>query len=269
MKAGFDFGSTLTKVVWHKGDYHYASTADQPLESILDQIKQDGVKTLNITGIGYFTIPLPEDFIHKFPQGDPLEQETHLQARGAKKLLELEGKDLQNILIVSIGTGTSFTFFSNGQIEKYPFGNSQGGGYLEKQAIILGLQNYQELAQYAERGTPCDLLVKDKIPATVGSLYGEIVIANFGRATKETSKEDLAASSVNQVAVAIIRDMMKMNLMEKYKVPNDIVFVGSTVKAFPYLREKLSFYNTFLGKNLHFPSKGEFASALGAYHSED
>ena len=116
MKAGIDFGTTLVKAVWKKGDYRFASTAEMPLEQIIENMKSDSIRKVHAAGINNTLI---NDFEVYRTSGDQVQNEIELQAKGAKELLSLSGHRLEKFLIVSMGTGTSYTFVGD-TIERFP-----------------------------------------------------------------------------------------------------------------------------------------------------
>jgi len=266
MKAGVDIGSSLVKAVWIKEEgYKLFSTADTPLEEIAQELKEDGIKRINVVGIGshadYF-----KDFDIKTTEGDKIENEVRLQARGVKKMLE--NPDI-SFLLVSIGTGTSYTLVKGEKVIRFPLGNSISGGYINGLGKVLGMQDYNELVKLSAASMPLDLCVKDMIPEKAGTFEGELIIANFGKGTADSEKGRAYASVVSSVAVTSIRDIMLMNMMPAFQPPKDIVYIGSTVSRTPLLKNLLNQYSIMIGKNPHFPKNGEFALAMGAYHMEE
>ncbi|MBI4140800.1 hypothetical protein HY485_03095 [Candidatus Woesearchaeota archaeon] len=291
MKAGIDFGTTLTKAVWKKDDkYVFASTKEKSLQKIIDEMKKDGVDKVQVEGVKYtqkYANELWDNlFMVRRSNSDPIISEINCQAVGARELLLFEGKSIDEFLLVGMGTGTSYSFVINNVTSHYPIGNSIGGGFMRGLAHLFGVHRYSELVSRAERGNLLDLRVKDVLAEKKDVFEGELVIANFGRANagdclsdfldKASGRErnklnDVCATIVHCVAVATIRDVMLSSLTvdENQAVPEDVIYVGSTIAYNPVLQKMLNGYSYAIGKTPHFPANGAFALAMGAYLKAD
>jgi len=265
MHAGIDFGLTLTKAVYEKDGFQFLSTSEKPLEQILKELKEAGTQKITRAGQGYKESfnALFDGLEVKTPDGDPIKSEIELQANGARKLLELDGRTIDEFLLVSIGTGTSYTFVRPDGATHYPFGNPMGGGFIRGCARILDLSP-THLARRAERGKPADLLFKHALPQTKGTPEGELVISHFANITEDTPSTDVCASVINTVATLITRDIMMLDSFPHQK-PKHVVYIGSTMELMPSLQKKLELYQPFIQKELHFPNHAAYALALGAY----
>lgn len=277
MKAALDVGSSLVKAVWKRGEeLHFASTADYSLQRILASMNSDGVRDVLRVGNG----PVSEesltrtikqagaDFNVRTISGDPIDTEIRLQAAGARKLLEQSAQRPASFLLISVGTGTSYTFVSEDSYKHFQFGNSLSGGTLLGEAKALGFGSYDAFAAAASRGTPQHLLYKDLLPALAGSLKGEFVVSSGGRLYEDSSLEDRCATKVSSVGIATLRDTLILGEIPPFSSTQDIVYIGSTIARTPLLKGMLAGYSSALGKKPHFPKNSEFALALGAYHSE-
>ncbi|MBI4918527.1 hypothetical protein HY837_01245 [archaeon] len=111
-----------------------------------------------------------------------------------------------------------------------------------------------------------ELLIKDKLPEKEGTLQGELVIANFGKAKVDSKKEDLYATLLSTIAITVTREVLIREMIDKFpKTSQNIVYVGSLVSSSLKLREELTKYTHMIGRTAHFPEKGEFSLALGVY----
>lgn len=278
MIAGIDFGSTLVKAVWKRewkeGDvidrfnsyFKYASTRTYTLENIIEQLKNDSVTRLNIVGIHYKGEALP-GFELKFQKGNPIEEEISMQVEGTKKLLALDGIDyLKDFLIVSIGTGTSYTsvrnaFFEGEYAQHFPIGNSISGGFILGLGKCLGAKNFKEIVECARNGKPADLLIKDVLPSTKEPQQ-DYVIASFGKEAKTI--DDVYATVISAVATATVKDILAMGVNPEFNHRN-IVYIGSSVQHNPVLKAQLELTTKIFKKNPYFPRKCAYALAMGAY----
>ncbi|MBI2102416.1 hypothetical protein HYT55_01135 [Candidatus Woesearchaeota archaeon] len=277
MKAGLDVGSSLVKAVWEReAVYRFASTADYSLQGIIASMKHDGVSKILRVGNG----PLPEqDLTQAITQagadvevqtlpGDPLDNEIRLQAAGARKLLERELQQPESFLLVSLGTGTSYTFVSGDHYQRFPLGNSLSGGTLLGESRALGFASYGAFAAAANRGTPQHLLFEELIPALSGTVQGKFVVSSGARLTENSFLEDQCATKVSTVGIATLRDVLILGNISPFSSTQDVVYIGSTINRTPLLKGMMTGYSTALGKKPHFPKHGEFALALGAYLTE-
>ncbi|MBI2665395.1 hypothetical protein HYX12_02115 [Candidatus Woesearchaeota archaeon] len=271
MKAGVDVGTSLVKVAWiNDGHFRFSSTADVKLEEITRQLSADGVRRIHLAGIGYSDDRAKyfKDFEVRTAEGDPIENEVRLQAEGTRRLLQDSGYQGDSFLVVSIGTGTSYTLVTKDGATKFPIGNSLGGGFINGLGQVLGARDYTELATESTQGMPLDLCIKDMLPDKAGTFEGELVVANFGKATPASERSSAYASVISTVAIATIRDIRLLGMIPHFQPPDDVVYVGSTVARTPVLKNLLQAYSAVIGKNPYFPEHGEFALALGAYHMQ-
>lgn len=269
MKAGVDFGSSLVKAVWmNNGNYRFSSTADFGIDELTRQLYDDGVRKINIAGIGYDRhAEYFKQFQTNIPEGDPIQNEINMQADGARQLLKNEGYQGNRFLLVSIGTGTSFAIVTDNETKKFPYGSSIGGGFIDGLGRILGSKSYKEIADESLKGMPLDLRIKDMIPSKAGTFEGELVIANFGKGESDSKMPDVYATEISTVAINTIECILVRDMFPEFH-SDDIVYVGSTVSITPLLKKMLQDYSKIIHKNSYFPEHGEFALAIGAYQIE-
>jgi len=272
--VGLDFGSTLVKAVWKQGEYKFASTKDKGLPEIVEDLRNAGVREVQVEGVRYRPDRLPQDFTVRKGVGDSIESEITAQVEGAKELLRIANDPVAEFLLVGMGTGTSYTWVTKEAYVRYPLGNPLGGGFLDGMLKFSLHTGYERFLAWASHGRPLDLCIKDVVPEKEGTFEGELVIANCGKAKEDSRIEDWCASLVNCVAVATARDvMLAHHMLEKERVilqdvmyvGQDVVYVGSTVAFNPVLQSMLDKYTRLVGKVPHFPPHGAFALAMGAY----
>ncbi|HSD12531.1 MAG TPA: hypothetical protein VLC10_03155 [Patescibacteria group bacterium] len=272
MKAGIDCGTSRIKAAWRDagGMHRFFSSSD--VCEVADRLKKEGVTKLRVTGIGG---RVPEGFDVVGPADDPIADEIALQSEGARRLLAAQGGPDAGFLLVSVGTGTSYTLVPDrGDPRRFPLGNAIGGGF------IAGLAAWQAVDRsaidgFASRGRPRDVLIKDLVPAKDGTLEGEFVVSHFGKdevmgacVIPEGGRplDDYCATIVHCAAVTVIRDVMLIGMIEGFAA-EDVVFIGTPVAKMTALVGHLSRYAAALGKRAHFPENGEYAAALGALYA--
>jgi type II pantothenate kinase len=187
--------------------------------------------------------------------------ETRLQAEGVRWLLKEQGLTHEEFLVVSVGTGTSYTVYSGGKTEKLPFGNPLGGGFIAGLARGAPLWVVADLVAKGG-GDSLDLLYKHVFPDKAGSLEGEFVISHFARKVEKRSAEQYYTSVLNTVAVAVARDLLMYRAMRQ--LPQQVVFVGTCVNEMLPLALMLQMYAGGLGFVPVVPANGQYSAAIGA-----
>lgn len=274
MKAGIDLGTSGVKLAWQaeNASYRFSTCGHEELEERLADL---GVMRLRYTGIGG---AMPPGYPASGPPDDPIADEIALQADGAKRLFGWQDGPQGDFLLVSVGTGTSYTLVpASGEPRRFPIGNAIGGGFIAGLAAMQVL-DVSEVEGHASRGAPLDLLVKDLVPAASGTLQGEFVVSHFGKigvprftpeelADGADPLDDLCATIVHCAAVTVIRDVLVLGMVPGFAA-DDVVFIGTPVAKLASLRGHVARYASALGKRAWFPEKGEYAAALGALHAD-
>lgn len=285
--AGVDKGSSLTKVAFkdNDGNWIFLSTADHHPSAIARELANRGITELNVCGINRLD-PTFQDFKINCLPGNPIDNEIKLQANGVREMLRDAGYNIKKFLLVSVGTGTSYTFVQEKTATRFPIGNSLGGGFLN------GLAHYLHIGN--ELWNPCDalsdsdsldLLVKDLMPVTSGTAMGDIMVANFGKIKTRSSAglNAIKTALLNVVAIAVSRDITILNLISgltgKHAIlyvigtllkmrgkNNATVVIGSAIQRSANLRKMIS---SHCKKHLNimpiFPDNAAYALAIGAY----
>ncbi|MEL7338965.1 MAG: hypothetical protein AAGM67_00660 [Bacteroidota bacterium] len=250
--AGVDGGCSTTKVSWFAdrkgGAVVSMSTHDNDLESMIQIMKKDGITHIMPTGIN-----VPETLTSQFevlePKGDPISWEIKCHTVGVKLLMN--DPFPWNCLIVSLGTGTSYTRCLFGKPFKIPIGNALGMGYLKGVGSFVtgdGGQalTSQELDVCAARaeGESLDLKVKDFLPDHPAK---DLVVSHFGAATwnDRNHKAERALSHLNVVTTSIAKDIGVYGLFCKH-----VIFVGGGTQM-KTMMSQLKDWVTFLGKEAH------------------
>jgi pantothenate kinase len=261
-KAGIDCGSTLVKAVWMAGPHLRLATLSDNVaaQAAIQTMRSDGVKHIRLTGTGAADFPA-SDFA-KVTRGDGIDDEIRMQADGTRWLLSRATASApRKFILASVGTGISYTTVSGRKAKRSPLGSSHGGGTIMGLAGLVGITDFAALTAAAARGTPPDLLVKDKLPATNGTPTGELIIAHFAKAN--ASVDDTCAGIFSFAAASVFKDLAVLRMIPFS--PKDIVIVG-TVGGCEVFQSYLKKFAPFLkaGTNLHFPAQGEYAAAAGA-----
>ncbi|MCS7075114.1 MAG: hypothetical protein NZ455_00290 [Bacteroidia bacterium] len=272
MKAGFDVGSTLIKVVWQEDNHwQFDSTAHQPLDVLLRNLQRKQITQLHITGIGLNYLPLINGFELRKRKGDVIMAELLNQVAGVNYLLAQQGKShIQDYLLVSIGTGTSYTRVRGASVRKFPLGNALAGGFLYGMSKFLGYNRYTDFLNIAKEGKleNVELLLKDKIAETASKPEGNLLVAHLAKAQPHSSKSDVQMGFLNMIAISAIRDIVLIDLVPEFSGFKQVVCIGSSIENDNPLKSLLIHYQDFIQKELVFVQHGAYANALGAYHLE-
>jgi len=217
----------------------------------LNKLKLEDIAQIRMTGVGSSYIT--QDF---FGIETVIADEFEAVGLGG---LYISGLD--ESIVVSIGTGTSFVY-SNKEKTEHIIGSGVGGG------SILGLSNkmfnfrdFNLISHLAENGdlTHVDLLVRD-ISKEVPGLSGDATASNFGNVNDDAKPEDLASGVVNMVFQSI--GTMAV-LSARLKKVDNIIFVGSVVNI-PQGQKSLKQFVELYGVNIVLPENARFSTAIGA-----
>ncbi len=256
---GIDIGSSTTKFALVKNGKcikQFRKPDDQSFEEALEEFGYAGVKRIAITGVG-------ASFIKGDIHGVPTKRTDEFTSvsRGA---LNLSRK--HNCLVVSVGTGTSFTRIT-------PFrtwhlgGTGLGGGPLKGlSGKICGTDDMEELQQLAAKGDlhEIDLQLMDVCEGTISNLKPNTTVANMNKLSDKSTKEDLAAGLCNLIFQGI---GVMASLAIKRHCTKNIVLVG-TITDWPIAQRSLDEVAALHNVRFIIPEHAAFATAIGAALAE-
>ena len=255
MKAGIDLGTTLIKICYKKNNkYYFNSFNYSEVNKLVKLLKKENITEANIVGIN--KLPKQLSFIKPkrglSSSSEKINHEIKTQVKGLKKLSRLPNK----FLLVSIGTGTSYTRVNKNNIKKIELGNSLGGGFILGLAKLLEYKNWKDITNKAKKGHH----------KNVDIYYQDLIVSNLGNLSKNmsrhVSKNDIAAGIMNIIAITTWKDI------EIYNQDKNIVIIGGALKNNSYLKKLLKNYLTKSKRKVYFISNGEFANSLGAFESD-
>jgi type II pantothenate kinase len=256
---GIDIGSSTTKFALVKNGRcikQLRKPDDQSFDEALEEFGYAGVKRIAITGVGASYI---KGNIHGVPTKHA--DEFSSVSRGA---LQLAHK--HNCLVVSVGTGTSFTRVT-------PFrtwhigGTGLGGGLLKGlSGKICGTDDMEELQQLAAKGDlhEIDLQLMDVCEGTISNLKPNTTVANMNKLNDQSTKEDLAAGLCNMIFQGI--GVMATFAIKRH-CTKSIVLVG-TITDWPIAKRSLDEVAELHNVNFIIPEHAAFATAIGAALAE-
>ena len=256
---GIDIGASTTKFALVKNGKcvkEYRKPDEQSFEDALESFGYAGVKRIAVTGVG-------SSFIQGNLHGIPTvhRDEFTSVSRGATKL----SRKL-NTLVVSIGTGTSFTRIT--PIRAWHVGGTGlGGGMLRGlSGRLCQTSDMDELQALAAKGDlhAIDLQLKDVFEGTLSHLTPEATVSNMEKLTEESMREDIAAGLCNMIFQSI--GVMAVFAAKRH-LTRTIVMVG-TITDWPIAQRSLDEVAALHNVKFIVPDHAAFATAIGAALSE-
>ena len=170
--------------------------------------------------------------------------------------------NLDEALVVSMGTGTAFVRADKNEV-KHLGGSGVGGGtILGLSTLMLGKSDVDSVLALAEKGDlkNIDLTVSDIFSAQVQTLPSDLTAANFGKIKSTASDSDIALGIVNMVFETI--GMLTVFAMKNDSI-TDVILTG-TLATFPQAGTVFSKFHDLIGLKFTIPPDAVFATALGA-----
>jgi type II pantothenate kinase len=254
---GVDAGSTLTKLVYEEdGRMHYKKFPTYDHLFIRNFLKLGAADSVVVTG--------GRADLWREAESVPL-HEFDAVTQGTRELMKLQGKSLDEFILVNIGTGTSFFQVKKGEYERMLGSGIGGGMFMGLGTRLTGVTDFQELARLAGGGTRqnADLLVGDIYREEEVGIAPHLTAANFGKSPSSTeSPGDRLRSLTNMMAETLI--LLSMSIATHLPKPV-LVFVGNGVEGNAALQADLGSFKAWLGYEPVFPDNGGYAGAIGAY----
>lgn len=194
MYLGIDFGSTSTKIVLmddYKVIEKHRIFQDKSYLDVLNNMDLSKVEKIMIAGAG-------ASFVEGDICGIKTEKAEELKAVG------LGGYFLSNLdecMVVSLGTGTSFIYVNRDHSE-HVGGCGIGGALLIALAKTgLGIDDVNEFMKLACSGdiNKADLLIKDISKTDIDYLAGDVTVANMAKLDRNSAPSDYAFGACNLV----------------------------------------------------------------------
>ena len=247
MVIGIDVGGSTTKIIGVDGEgikHPMIVKATDPITSLFgafgkyiydNNISLSGIEKVMLTGVGsaYVNQPL---------YGLPTEHTDEFLANG---LGAHYGSQLKNLIVVSMGTGTSFVKVEDGKIQHIG-GIGIGGGTIQGLSrLLLKTHDIHQVVEMAQKGIVenIDLQIKD--------------ICN---ADSNSSLEDVAAGIIHMVLQSIGQSVILAALNSSIK---DFVLIGNLAKL-PQCKEVFPIMEDMYQCHFLIPEYAQYRTALGA-----
>jgi len=256
---GIDIGASTTKFALVKNGKcvkEFRKPDEMSFDEALDSFGYTGVRRIAVTGVG-------SSFIKGNLRGIPTVRKDEFAsvARGASKRARKF-----NTLIVSVGTGTSFTRMT--PVRAWHVGGTGLGGGLLKglSGRLCKVNDMDELQKLAAEGDlhAIDLQLMDVCEGTISHLQPNTTVANMSKLNEDTACADLAAGLCNMIFQAI--GVMAVFAAKRH-FTRTIVLVG-TITDWPIAQRSLDEVATLHHVTFIVPDHAAFATAIGAALSE-
>lgn len=169
---------------------------------------------------------------------------------------------LRDLLVVSMGTGTSLVRVHGERVEHVGGMGIGGGTILGLSKLLLKTQDFHQIATLAKQGSlnDIDLQIKDITPHPLPGLPLDVTASIFGKTDANAKLEDIAVGIVHMVLQTIGQGAIFATMNSDIK---DIVLIGNLTRLpqcpdiFPRLEE-------MSGVRFLIPSSAEYRTAIGA-----
>jgi len=261
---GIDVGGSTTKIIGIDNNTiknPMTVTATDPITSLFgafgkyiydNGISLEEIEKVMLTGVG-------SAYVNQLLYGLPTAHTDEFLANG---LGAQYGSELNKLMVVSMGTGTSFVKVDNGKIGHIGGIGIGGGTILGLSRLLLKTQNVDEIIALANQGVieNVDLQIKDICNSALPGLPLDATASTFGKASANASKEDIAAGIVHMVLQSIGQSIILASLNSPIK---DFVLLGNLTKL-PQCRDIFPIMERMYNCRFHIPEFAEYRTALGA-----
>lgn len=264
MILGIDVGGSTTKIVGvEDGQIRSAQSivAADPVTSLFGAlgkyIYDNGIDLADIsrimlTGVGSAYV---DGNLYGLPTGKV--EEFTANAIGAG-----HGSGLDRMVVVSMGTGTSFISVDHGKFTHLG-GLGIGGGTLQGLSkIIFKASDLDYVISMAMRGkvSSVDLQIGDICREELPGLPLDATASNFGKADTAAQAEDVAAGVINMILQTVGSAANFISLGTGIK---DFVLIGN-LSLLPQCRSVFDRIGRLYGLDFHIPEHTLYRTALGA-----
>ena len=262
---GIDVGISTTKIVGIDEEGKVLSPirirATDPVTSLYgafgkylhdNHIQLQNVEKVMLTGVG-------SAYINEPVYGLPTDKAEEFIADGLGARYET---NLDNMIVVSLGTGTSIVQCDGDRIEHIG-GIGIGGGTLQGLSrLLLKTDDIKQVAALAEGGDTSNItvLISDISASPLPGLPMDAIASLFGNAKSNASREDIALGLIWMVLQSICSASILSSLRSGIK---EFVMIGN-LTLLPQCRSVFNATEDLYGVKFHIPQYSEFCTAIGA-----
>ena len=262
---GIDIGGSTTKIVGFDNNRQLMKpmfvTADDPITSIYGAFGKftdtnglglEDIERVMVTGVG-------ASYVNKPIYNLKCEVTPEFRCIG---LGGLYLSNLDDAIIVSLGTGTALVHAKRDKEPEYLGGTGVGGGTLMGlSSKLLGLNKIEHIDDLAKTGdiNNVDLKIKDMSKKNIG-LSGQMTAANFGKLSDIATNGDLAIGLINMVFETV--GMVAYFASKQFGL-KDIVLTGNLTQM-SQAKETFDVLNKMFNMNFVIPENAQFSTVIGA-----
>lgn len=264
MVIGIDIGGSTTKIVGLENNKIISPIKVKATDAITstfgafgkfiteNNLRLENIEKIMITGVGSSYI---KTNLYNLPTGK-VDEFISIGLGG------LHLSDVDNAIIVSMGTGTAFVKANKYEISHMGGTGVGGGTLLGLSQLMLNMRDFDNIVDLAKDGdlSKIDLTIGDISKDLVTGLPAETTASNFGKISDLATKSDIALGIINTVCQTIA---MLSIFASRLEGGNDIVLIGNltTIEQVHVIFKSLE---KLFKINFHIPNYAEFATALGA-----
>lgn len=265
MIIGIDVGISTTKIVGLDANKSIVSPirikANDPVTSLYgafgkylhdNDISLKDVERVMLTGVG-------AGYIDGDIYGLPTSKTDEFIADGLGAKYEV---DLDRMIVVSMGTGTSMVLCDNNNISRLGGIALGGGTLLGLSRIMLKTSDVHQVVELASKGDlrNIDVTIGDISAHPVTTLPMDATASLFGNAKSDAKKEDIALGIIwtvlQTIGSATILSSLGSGIID-YVMIGQLSLLPQCKTLFPILE---NMYNV----RFHIPEHSEFSTAIGA-----
>ncbi|RHJ91140.1 type II pantothenate kinase [Parabacteroides bouchesdurhonensis] len=261
---GIDVGGSTTKIVGveeKKIKSPMFVKATDPVTSLFgalgkyiydNDISLSNIEKVILTGVG-------SAYIDQSLYGLPTAKADEFIANGLGAQY-LSG--LHNLLVVSMGTGTSLVKVTDDNVEHIGGLGIGGGTILGLSKLLLKTQDFQQIVSLAEHGSlsNIDLQIKDITRYPLPGLPLDVTASIFGKAGANAPAEDVALGIIHMVLQTIGQCTVFASLNSNIK---DFVLIGNLTRL-PQCADIFSGLEKMCNVRFLIPEYAEYRTAIGA-----
>lgn len=261
---GIDVGGSTTKVVGIRDEQICNPQFVRATDSVAslfgafgkylydNDIPLNEVEKIILTGVGsaYITQPL---------YGLPTARVDEFLANGLGAQYMTK---LNKLIVVSMGTGTSFVRVDGNNVRHIGGIGIGGGTILGLSRLMLKTQDFKQIIDLAQRGSlsSIDLQIQDICNHPLPGLPLDATASIFGKAATNAATEDIAAGIVHMVLQSIEQAAILSSLNSDV---DDFILIGNLTRM-PQCAETFPALEKMYGKRFHIPKYAEYRTAIGA-----
>lgn len=262
---GIDIGGSTTKIVGFDEKKKLIEpmfvTANDPITSVYgafgkftdtNGLELDDIERVMITGVGSSYIAKP---IYNL-------ECVHTPEFNSIGLGGLYLSELDEAIIVSLGTGTALVHAKKGQAPEYLGGTGVGGGTLVGLSTkMLGISHIETIDEIAKSGdlSNVDLRISDISKKDMG-LSSNMTAANFGKISDTATNGDLALGIINMVFETV--GMIAYFAAKQYGI-KDVILTGNLTHI-SQAQEIVDGLNKMFDMNFVIPKNAQYSTVIGA-----